>query len=324
LFTSPDIANVLKCFNNPPGSLGVCNGNGECIAHNLCLCNANYTGFECQTPITYCYGYSSQHFATCSGHGTCNSTDNCVCSLNYVGPTCQFPVCFGLNSTDPLVCSGQGTCTGPNSCLCNDDHFGTNCLFPTVSKVYGSGANSNYMLGVGSGQSLFYQRTIIANFKSHNIIQIECSNTVCFGLTSDFVLLGAGFNSDGELGLNDTSPRILFTTLSSFNGLQVIRISCGGKTCFFLTLNQTWYGTGNKIILNLGNNQFGTLGNNDAYQNQKTPLSLTIINSLGLERIECGIFEFAIGYNKARNLMYSWGRNDVSFILISVVQFGFG
>lgn len=65
----------------------VCNGNGECLTQDECLCFYPYTGQWCEEKIK----------------------------------------CYGLDADDPLVCSGVGICTIDGSCVCDSEHAGENC-----------------------------------------------------------------------------------------------------------------------------------------------------------------------------------------------------
>ncbi len=77
----------------------VCNGNGVCVAPNLCNCNSNYYTSNCS--VTQCYGVFSNSTQVCSSSGTCSSFNNCTCNTGYSGNNCQFLSCFGINSTNP-------------------------------------------------------------------------------------------------------------------------------------------------------------------------------------------------------------------------------
>jgi hypothetical protein len=260
--------------------------------------------FTSPSIILSCFGGPSNDPFVCSGNGECLKPNYCLCNQNYTGNNCQFQItyCYGYSSAHFMSCSGNGVCNSTDSCICNSNYGGSNCQ-SRISNIYVSGQNLNYQLGIGA-ISAVPLRTLVTSLVPYDVIQIECSDSSCFALTSDFIVLGSGLNGYGILGLNDTIARDTFTVLNSFNNLNITRIQCGGFVCFFLTSSQTWYGT--------GKNTYGTLGVGSAYTNQTTPLSLTIINSLNLDRIESpGYFEFAIGYSKTNNLLYSWGDNTV-------------
>merc|ERR1719244_1587077 len=66
-----------------------CSGNRRCqdgINQYSCICNAGFTGNDCETEINQCDGQ------TCSGHGTCVKGMNdysCTCSDGYTGKDCE-------------------------------------------------------------------------------------------------------------------------------------------------------------------------------------------------------------------------------------------
>jgi alpha-tubulin suppressor-like RCC1 family protein len=85
-------------------------------------------------------------------------------------------------------------------------------------------------------------------------------------------------------------------------------MECSSTYCFFLSSSQLWYGT--------GENTFGQLATGNTYSNQTTPLLLTNINQVGIDRIFPSTSEFVFGYNSFTRKIYSWGKNQVFKLLI--------
>ncbi|KAL0479704.1 tenascin [Acrasis kona] len=86
----------------------VCSGKGSCIGTDVCSCDTNYFGFNCQT--TSCFNISSASSSVCSGNGTCTAYNTCTCNIGAVGADCSIPACGGIAFNDSRVCSGHGYC----------------------------------------------------------------------------------------------------------------------------------------------------------------------------------------------------------------------
>ncbi|EFC47148.1 serine/threonine protein kinase [Naegleria gruberi] len=72
VLTSPYIPNVcpsVKCSGLDRSYSSVCSANGTCVANDLCMCNAGYTGENCQ--YFSCFGLSANDPSACSGSGLC-------------------------------------------------------------------------------------------------------------------------------------------------------------------------------------------------------------------------------------------------------------
>jgi hypothetical protein len=182
----------ITCFGIEENSPQVCSSNGYCKTPNLCVCNGNYGGLNCE--IIKCFGLSSTAGNVCSGRGACSSYNNCTCSPNYSGENCQYVNCFGFSTNSSSVCSGNGNCTAPNTCQCNEGYYGTSCSLQTPNKVYASGKNSQLMFGIGNLPSSVINRVFISSLITYDIIQISCTDKSCFALTSNSILLGSGKN----------------------------------------------------------------------------------------------------------------------------------
>jgi hypothetical protein len=191
------LPNNFTCFGIDENSDQVCSSNGRCVSSNLCVCNENYTGLNCQNEVPKCFGVFGSLPSACSGFGTCVSNNNCSCLTDYSGPNCQFINCYGVSTNDSSVCSGNGNCTAPNTCQCNDDSYGPSCSSRTTNKVYASGSNAFFIFGVGTAfPSKIRDRILIAPLKPYNVIQIACTFKTCLALTSDSILLGSGQNGN--------------------------------------------------------------------------------------------------------------------------------
>ncbi|EFC43502.1 predicted protein [Naegleria gruberi] len=113
---------LFTCFGISQLESSVCSHNGVCFGGNVCVCNGNYTGEECQTPL--CFGVSAEDEKTvCSGKGYCSAPDKCECKTPYVGSNCQ------VDSSKTTCNTTDGVCTTDNA----SDFFSSTNSTPTLS-----------------------------------------------------------------------------------------------------------------------------------------------------------------------------------------------
>jgi len=93
-----------------------CGGNGVCVKHAFCRCNAGFTGHDCMQPLT-CP-------KDCSGHGLCTGAGTCQCANGWGGPDCAIDLpCPG----SPAKCSAHGKCLDNGQCQCFNGFSGRDC-----------------------------------------------------------------------------------------------------------------------------------------------------------------------------------------------------
>lgn len=119
-----------KCFGISSQSSLVCNGRGICVNKNVCLCEENNLGENCDIPI--CDQRPATDELVCSGHGQCVAANSCQCNDGFTGQNCETPICYSITANSSLVCSGHGRCISNNTCVCNYSdtsgyYGGTNC-----------------------------------------------------------------------------------------------------------------------------------------------------------------------------------------------------
>jgi hypothetical protein len=116
------MVNVQKighfCFGRQKDDPQVCSQNGKCTDTDLCDCNTNWIGSQCNIPI--CHGIPGNHSTVCSSRGNCLKPNTCTCTAGWTGDECQFPLCFGKSANDTQVCNGRGKCTDVDQCECFD------------------------------------------------------------------------------------------------------------------------------------------------------------------------------------------------------------
>ncbi|EFC45190.1 predicted protein [Naegleria gruberi] len=133
-------SSLISCFGIQSSEPLVCSGNGYCAKPNECSCKAGFIGEQCQSGPVYL-----------------SSEIDCTDSINFF--ICGFPICFGIQSSDPFVCSGNGYCAKPNVCTCKAGFIGAQC------------------------QSVFLNATIVV---------YESPLLICFGIQSSDPLVCSG------------------------------------------------------------------------------------------------------------------------------------
>ncbi len=114
------IGSICDIFNHCESNAVTCSNRGTCtngLNSYTCVCNAGYTGADCEDDIDECEGQS------CSGNGLCMDNVNsytCVCNAGYTGADCEDDIdeCLLMER----VCSDHGNCShGIASFTCSCD-----------------------------------------------------------------------------------------------------------------------------------------------------------------------------------------------------------
>ena len=118
--------------------------------------------------------------------------------------------------------------------------------------LWGCGRNDYSLLGLGdtSRKTTFTQITT----NTDNIRSIYCGETHTFILKNDGTLWGCGNNTNGQLGLGDTSNRATFTQITT-NIDNIKSVYCGYNCTFILKNDGT--------LWSCGTNSYGELGLGD-------------------------------------------------------------
>jgi len=164
----------VTCFDIPADDPRACNANGTCTNVDTCTCNAGYLGAECTYPT--CYSVDSRNVSACYGNGKCIAPDVCQCYEGYTGEMCTMPYCFGIFYTDPAACSGNGSCVNKDTCNCKPGHIGVDCSIKTCFKTQAN--DSSVCSGNGVCVDVDQCECEYGYFGSN------CSTYSCFGYDS--------------------------------------------------------------------------------------------------------------------------------------------
>ncbi len=207
---------------------------------------------------------------------------------------------FGNNTItySPLIITPSIGSLTIVSVSCGSSHS----VFITSSgAVYTTGSNNNGQLGLGNTTNVNSPTLVTSNIGGLIISSASCGASHTIFLASSGAVYGAGRNSTGQLGLNDTTQRTSPTLVTSTIGsLAISRVSSGHDFTLFLTNTGAVYGTGYNL-----SGQLGLANNTDT--NVPT-LITTTIGSLPVVRISCGA-DHAV-FLTSSGKVYSTGANS--------------
>ena len=161
--------------------------------------------------------------------------------------------------------------------------------------LWGTGYNGYGQLGLGdtTNRTTFTQITTNTN----DIKSVYYGEYHTLILKNDGTLWGCGRNTEGQLGLGDTTNRKTFTEIIT-NADDIKSVYCGGYHTFILKNNGTLWGT--------GRNSSGQLGLGDG--NNRTTFTEITTNVDDIKTINCG--EYYTFILKNDGTLWSCGEND--------------
>ena len=155
---------------------------------------------------------------------------------------------LGLGSTSNKYTFTQITTNTDNtkSIYCGDNY---ELILKNDGTLWGCGRNANGQLGLGdsSDRATFTQITTNAN----DIKLIRCGECHTIVLKNDGTLWGTGYNSNGKLGLGDTTDRTTFTQIIT-NADNIKSVYCGYGYTLILKNDGTLWGCGDNDKSQLG------------------------------------------------------------------------
>ncbi|XP_075710065.1 X-linked retinitis pigmentosa GTPase regulator-like isoform X2 [Rhinoderma darwinii] len=126
----------------------------------------------------------------------------------------------------------------PAYIACGDEHT---ALVTGNGKLYVFGSNINGQLGIGSG-NVITKPTCVKALKSEKIKLAACGRNHTLVCTAHGKVYSSGWNSEGQLGLGDTTERSSFHEITFFNGQYKIKqLSAGSNTSAVLTADGKLY-----------------------------------------------------------------------------------
>ncbi|XP_056414892.1 X-linked retinitis pigmentosa GTPase regulator isoform X2 [Hyla sarda] len=126
----------------------------------------------------------------------------------------------------------------PAYIACGDEHT---ALVTGHGKLYVFGSNINGQLGIGSG-NVITKPTCVKALKSEKIKLAACGRNHTLVCTAQGKIYSSGWNSEGQLGLGDTTERSSFHEILFFNGQNKIKqLSAGSNTSAALTVEGKLY-----------------------------------------------------------------------------------
>jgi alpha-tubulin suppressor-like RCC1 family protein len=166
-------------------------------------------------------------------------------------------------------------------------------------KVYSCGGNSGGSLGLGiTGATITVPTLISTNIGTLTISAISSGAAHTVFLTNNGNVYSCGGNSNGDLGLGDTTPRSTPQLITALNSLTISAIACGTAHTVFLTNDGKVY--------SCGANASGQLSLGDK-TNRNTPQLISALNSLTISAIACGSYYNVFLTNDGK--VYSCGDN---------------
>ena len=158
---------------------------------------------------------------------------------------------------------------------CGDNHT---IIQKKDGTLWGCGLNTYGQLGLGNNtnQTTF---TRITNNINNDVKQIACGFNHTFVLKNDGSLWGCGYNSYGQLGLNNTTDKTSFTQVTPNINNDVKQIACGTYHTVILKTDGSLWGC--------GYNYYNQLGLSDSANKHMFVNITTNINN-DVKQIACG------------------------------------
>ena len=164
--------------------------------------------------------------------------------------------------------------------------------------LWACGHNNMGQLGLGdtTNRSTFTQVTTNIN---NDVKEVSCGYLCTFIIKNDGSIWACGYNSNGQLGLNDTTNRSTFTQVTTNINNDVKEVSCGYVHTFILKNDGSLWAC--------GYNNYGQLGLGDTNTYKVFTQVTTNINN-DIKQVECGTYHTFIVKNDGS--LWSCGYND--------------
>lgn len=161
------------------------------------------------------------------------------------------------NISTPAPCAGLSGTVTDVQVSANNGNFSAYVL-NSSGQVFVAGHNSSGQLGVGNTTNVtgaFTSATVTGGGSLTNVASISVTSTFALVLNSSGVVWTTGSNTQGQLGLGDTTDRNRFTQVTALSNVSKAEVG-GASTgyCYALTSSGVLYTWGNNGQNNLFKN----------------------------------------------------------------------
>ena len=176
--------------------------------------------------------------------------------------------------------------------------YGHTFILKNDGSLWACGYNNMGQLGLGdtTNRSTFTQVTTNIN---NDVKQVSCGYLCTFIIKNDGSIWACGYNSNGQLGLNDTTDRSTFTQVTTNINNDVKEVACGYSHTFIIKNDGS--------LWSCGYNYYGQLGLGDINTYKVFTQVTTNINN-DIKQVECGTYHTFIVKNDGS--LWSCGYND--------------
>jgi len=166
-------------------------------------------------------------------------------------------------------------------------------------KVYGCGYNGSGQLGLGNTNNYNTPQeiTYFTNL-GINITQVNSGGNHIIFIASNGKVYSVGLNSNGNLGVGDTTDRYIPVEITYFTNKNITQIACGVHHTMFLASDGKVY--------SCGDNGYGQLGLGDTNK-RNTPFEITFLSDKNITHVACGLWHTMFLASDGK--VYSCGYN---------------
>ena len=148
--------------------------------------------------------------------------------------------------------------------------------------LWACGRNANGQLGLGNKTANITTFTQVTTNINNDVKQVACSMSHTFILKNDGSIYSCGLNSNGELGLGNTTAKTSFTKVTTNINNDVKQIACGMYYTFILKNDGSVWSCGYNYNGQLGIGTSGSSANKTSF----TQVTTNINNDV--KQIACG------------------------------------